>query len=465
MAITGYVGSGWREPLGRTGRTRLYKPLRATAARGAAGALGNVTLDTILNRYYSQMSTPAQQSGLAQRQVNDQIKMALAGIRASTAAEQAAYTKQQERATGFALAQQSLEGQYGAQALADYRQAGQDIQGLGTGLTGAVGAAQQEQANKAAADISALTGGRNTATGLDIPGMQNVAQYTGVTLPSSDLYTQAASAAASARYNTLANADKIHQIATEYAQKWQDAQHQLSLSRQELEAKRPGLYNDAVAALHDKARQDMATLVTALTLKNTVAATGSEITSRGVQDAINKALAPYKIAGAKASATGTTARATQTTAKTTGLLPGGALAPGYYWSSSDPKIRVPQPYDPKKFQLDPNDSTHSKLIPLPGTVSAGTKTVGSTGLTQSQLNSIIASRSGTLAKLVKGPPYAIVHQPDPFGLGAKVVTYTPALTLAQARQRALGRFPTALRKNPQVIAAVNDALSSVGYKA
>lgn len=535
FAYTVNRGTGWPYTVKRS-----PVAVKQTAGRGAAGATGNVTLNSILNRYYSQLQTPAQQAKQANQQVNAQIQTALAGMRASTAAEQAGYTKQQARATGFALAQQSLENQYAPQALSDYRQAAQDIQGLGTGLTGAVGAAQQAQANKAAADISALTGGRNTATGLDVPGMQNVAQYTGVTVPSSDLYTQAASAAASARYSTLANADKIHQIATDYAQKWQDAQHQLNLNRQTLEATRPGLYTTASNTLASNARSDMATLVSALTLQNTMANTGSQIDSRSLADTINKALAPVKVAQGKAGVTATTAKTaatkagtTKTAAQTTGLLPGGILAPNFHWSSPDPKTRTPVSFDPKKYTLDPNDPTYSKLVPLvvPGaaakakaeavkTKAAAAKTQAAdlkahglvapgqpapnyylprqgatvaekipphyilgpnawsivpdprnppprsakSGLTTSQVNSIIASRSAAATKLVHGPPYAIVHQPDPYGLGAKVVTYTPALPLPEAKRRLLNRYPTSMRKNPQVVQAVNDALATVGYK-
>lgn len=474
---------------------------------GAAAAGTNPMLNRLLARYMGQLLTPAQMKTQATQSVNDQVTAALAGMRASTAAEQAAYTKQQQRAQGFALAMANLSGQNEASALQNYRQAAQDIQGLGTGLTGTVGQAQQQQADQAAAQINALTQGRNTATGLDVPGMQNVAQYTGVTLPSADLYTQAASQAGLARYNTQANADRISQIATDYAQKWQDAQHTLTLNRQALEATRPGLYREAMNTLQSGSRQDMASLVSALTLQNTMAGTNSMINSRSISDAINKALAPLKVkqAGANVAAT---------TAKTTGLISDGKggwkLAPNYHWSSTDPKTRTPTYFDPKKWQLDPKDPTHTKIVPLPGTVKkqypdwqnpdgtmkgtyyrpgpgqrplkipggmmvdpknphnliptrTGTKK-GPGGLSAASQNTAINNAYRDFTKSVKAPPFAVVTPASK--LYGTSISYAPnpKWTFQQAEQQALSTFPAWARKRPDVISKVDQALESIGYK-
>src|SRR5215510_11257204 len=91
----------------------VAKPVAAAAAKGAAvkAADPNLALTNLINAYRGQLLTPAQQSAQAKAAVDTQINEALAGIRASTAAEQQQFNQQATRAQGFAEAINSLRNQ------------------------------------------------------------------------------------------------------------------------------------------------------------------------------------------------------------------------------------------------------------------------------------------------------------------------------------------------------------------
>lgn len=462
---------------------------KAQTAAVAGGKGPQFNINQIFSRYLGQMLPPAQQAAQARQSVDDEIKKAMLGYQNSYATEKAALKQQQDRASGFAMAALNLGGQDQKQVIDQYNAAAGNIAGLGGLLTGAVGEAQRASADQTQQQIAALTEGRNAATGLDTAGMQNIARYTGVEMPSQDLYKEAVSAGAEAKFNRRADAEQIDAIARDYGQKILAAAHELDRNKVALEATRPGLYREAVNSLAASSRSDLATMLQAAALQNT-------IRSSGVSNA------------------GTVATTTATTAKTTGRLPGGKLAPGFYEPNG--KGTTPQPI-PSGSVINPNDTT--KLKPAPKAPSSG----GTTKLTPVQLNAMNPAQLAAAGyyrpsagaapqKITYGfhvdtakNPYKLVPDgssggPKPpkdsdikiyNGYVTKALTPTktsggaylkkdptqdprsvvldgprwvPAMSIAAARTKLLNQYPARMRKLPQVIAFVNNALLAAGFK-
>jgi hypothetical protein len=432
----------------------------------------------ITNRLIADMLTPKQQQAQAASSVDAQIKIALAGMRSSTLAAQQQANQQAERAQNYAMALGSMRDLSGAQTEADYQNAAARIQGLGTGLTSTVAEAQQAGANDAAARIAAATQGLGTAKGLDVAGLQNIAQYTGVTMPATNLYSEAASQAAQSRLSQDVRAAKVGQIAQDYLQKGTEAQQELQRKRTELETTRPSLYQTAISNLKSGGRSDVATIISALALQNTAAKTPSEIAKN--------------VAGAKA----TTAGAAATTGKTFGHDAKGNLAGGFYYGgpgkTQTTKIPTdwrlftegtgaekthlivpkgaffwkgtghtnPQPI-PKNYMLDPKDPTNHTIKPNPAAVSQGGKTPGE------KTQALIKTWSDTVDKSILAPNSPYTHDvADPYEVakGYAKPRYVPSMTYAQAFASLLAKVPPGLQKNAQMIANINGSLQRAGYK-
>lgn len=455
-------------------------PIGAGAGAGGAGTkkvakTPQEMLLSLMANYQSSQMTPAQ----IQAGIDAQIKSQVAAAQASTKALQYQAQQQANRAAGFAQTIGSLRAQEGQQIYSDYERAAQNIQGLGTGLTGAVAETQQAAADKAAAQLAQASGGINTAgSSYDIGGLRNTAQYTGVTLPARDLYGEAANQAAGVRVRNAAATQHIQNISDDFLQKGTEAQKALSAKRIELEAQRPDLYFKAVKAAQEGRRQDMATLVSAFALQNTVDSTQAEILNTKLQTQIDNTLAQNKVKvdaltaknktqadkikalNDTMKANATVAKAGVTVAATEGLGPKGNLLPGYYRPGG--KGTVPQPYDTDKYKIKQNADGTQSLAPLPAPPStARPSTAGK--WTPSKIQSAILSTNRQLPTAKVPGVYATITNANvvPYGIAP---IYKPKLPLAKAIAQLRLKYPKAIRNREEVTTAIREALGQIGYK-
>jgi len=433
----------------------------ATVAKATPMTASEKALMSVIRQYQSAIPSMASTRATAAKSVQDQIDEALAGSRASAAADQMYYNQQAKAAQQFAKGVNAYAPINAEAVQADYRQAAGDIANLGYGLTGAVHDVQQQQADKAVADFAAR-GGLGTAPGsVDLAGATNAAAYLGATAPASNLYAEAANQAAAARYGTAINAEHVRNIAADYLQQAAQSQHELALQRTALEAKRPGLYDQALQDALTSRRQDLATVIQGLALQNTMAGTQSQITSREVNDMIDKALLPYTQAGKAAQTAGTKASTAATKAKTTtatnaalNLDNNGNPKQGYHWNSTDPKTRKSIPI-PSGYTIDKNDPTQTRIVKDPTKIAKGAG-AGKKGTSQSE----IRQRGATVYKAVLGAPYAKNTQ-DPALKQYTNPHWVAQMPKAEMRKRLLLLFPADVRKLPQVQAFVDTAMGRI----
>lgn len=222
---------------------------RARAARPAA-------VTNVMQTFAAGL-TPAMQHA-ATSSVSQQIADAMAANTAASKVSQAQEQAQANRAQGFALALNKFDDPEGKQALADYQSAAGQIQGFGTGLTGALAAAQKQQADKTVSDTAALTGGLGSVAGYNLDALHNDLQYGHVTLPATSLAGQAADAAITARGQAAASAANVGSIGQQYLAKLADTQNQLTADNATLQAKRPELVTSALTSMSDAQRQQRA---------------------------------------------------------------------------------------------------------------------------------------------------------------------------------------------------------------
>jgi hypothetical protein len=486
----------------------------ANAGRGKGGGGGGGKtkvaqtwqdqLMSLYNSIYGNMETPAQQAARLQKGINSQIAAETAANRATlnetlaanreiTRAQQVQLANQQARAMGFSRAIGSLQAQEGKQVYSDYERAAQNIQGLGTGLSGAVLDAQQVAADQVASGIEQASGGVNTARpSFDLEGLKNTTQYLGTTAPARDLFSEAANQAAAARLRNVASAQGIRNLAEDYGQKSVEAQGLLageqrkaqttySAEQRKLQATRPDLYAKAVEAARSGYRQDAATAVSALTLANTGMATQADIENAKLQTKIDQQTADAATAAAtikslndtiKANATAKNADTTASTAtaKLTGYDKNGNLISGYFMPNG-PKAAAAK-YDANKFRVVTKPDGTQKLVPIPqpttGGKGKGTPKLGN-GQTVDQAYSTIDTRSADLNKAVLLAPFAQITNSYAVSKGREAPTYAPMQKSYQAAfNLALGKFPRVYRKNKELMAqmksAIDIALAMAGYK-
>ena len=410
---------------------------RRAAARmaGTPAAQPGLTVNDLINRYYGMVPTPQQQLKTAQTQVSDQIAQQLAAERASTAAAQAQANKQANRAEGFALALAEATKPGADVALQAYRESADRLKAYGTGLTGSVAEAQQAAADQAAAKVAEMTHGRGAApTGYDVPGLRSTAQYLGVVLPGRSLEEQALSARDEAESRRAAAAGQIGVLAQGYRSKTQDLQNELALKRQALEATRPGLMSQALESGRQSARQDMAALITALTLQGTQAVQAADITKG--QETTAQGWAGIK-----------------------GVDKQGNVLPGYY-PQTDKKGKIHITKVPAGWVYD---WAKGKLVKK----AAGAGGAGGTGgLTPAQTDVAFGRSQKAINGVIQKAPYAVITNPTMVQAGLAKPKYGPGkLTYEQAKTKLLNAyFGVGLRKTPRAVSMVEDALSSIGYK-
>lgn len=251
------------------------------AARPAVAAAPVSPLQSIVAAYQASIPTQAQLGTRSSQAVADAIAQGIAANKAGIAAQNTQLTNQADRAQGFALALAKATAPNPDQIGGFYREAADRLRGYGTGLTGAVAADQQAQAEATKAAVERVTGGAGVTSGYDPNAIRNAAQMSGVVIPGSSLESQAAAAAAQAQYGRAASTANIGQIAQDYIAKQNDLRAGVTAANAALEAQRPQLYRQELASETTQSRQDIATLLSALGLMNTQAGTQSLVTSRG----------------------------------------------------------------------------------------------------------------------------------------------------------------------------------------
>src|SRR5215831_5821658 len=255
------------------GQLGAFTPAARATGGTAAGSTGSATggggkisinpiatpYDKILAQARANLQTPGQGANIANQQVSAQIDAALGASNASSKLEQQQFADLQNRAMGFASGLGDLLTREAPSVGQAYQNAANALGSYGTGLTGAVAADQQAVADKARAQVAGLIGEQNAGLvgGYDIPGLRSTAQYTGVTLPASDLGAQAATAVRLQNAAATQGYGEVAQTARDYAQQAIDALNQRAAERAKIIAQRPELYQTALQAQRDDRNQTL----------------------------------------------------------------------------------------------------------------------------------------------------------------------------------------------------------------
>lgn len=320
------------------------RPTPRAAPRAAAG----LNINSILANYFGgSVMSPEQIRKTARQQVDDALTETTRGFDKERArAEEQARNDQMTQAT-FAMALAGMRGDHAGEISDAWRGAAGNMQSFANAL-GADVTGQQS---------GALAAGNQAVDAMGLPGdvtapnpanTAAVTSYVAGKLPA-DVY----GARATAEYQqALARGDAVgarywdNMIAAGFVGK--QAQSDLASKKMEIEAQRPKLLREAEAALRGEARQDLATLMSALTLQNTFDNTGSLITSRTKS---------ATTAGKQAQTSAKNAATTR--AKVTGVLPNGQMAPGFYRNPATGKVaKIPAGY-----VADPGSATGLKKMP------------------------------------------------------------------------------------------------------
>jgi hypothetical protein len=401
-------------------RNWVTKTRRARASAQTSNPLGS-----LLQTFQGSLLNPAQQAAQARQQVQQQITASLAGIRASTKAEQAQANRQAARAQSYAAALGNLTKNDPAQIAAQYRASADRMSGYETGLTGAALEAQKADSAQVADRMKNL--GIEKAPGsYDLNSLRNTALTLGNVIPGENTENEAARAFATAEYARQGGIHQIGDIAQQYLAKTTDAQAQLASQRATLEGQRPGLYAKAISDAQQEQRQNMATLITALTLQGTQANQQSLIGSRSTGGRV-------------------------AVAKVTGVDPKtGKILPGFW---RNPSHKNAAEKIPAGMTVSADGG---RLVALP---SRGGGSKGPKKMTPAQIQTMIGKNAKDAMSAVRKPPYS---QVDPIFPDDPP---KPLLPYGEAKRKVLqAYFPKAYWTNAQVLAKVNDILASAGYK-
>jgi hypothetical protein len=198
-----------------------------------------------------------QQVAQAKATVDTQIGSSLAGMRASTRAEQEQANRQAARAQSYAMALGSLTKNDPSQIADQYRASADRMKDYGTGLSGAALEAQQADSAQVADRMKNL--GIEKAPGsYDLNSLRNTALTLGTIIPGENTENEAARAFATAESARQGGIHQVGDIAQQYLAKTTDAQTALAAKRAELEGQRPQLIQSALTAASDNQRQQRA---------------------------------------------------------------------------------------------------------------------------------------------------------------------------------------------------------------
>jgi len=254
---------------------------RAKRAAARTAAFTANPTQTLMTQWWNQLKTPAQSDAAAVKSVDDSISAQTAAIKAAYADQQKALAIQQGRTAGFANALADLQKNDPAGVLGDYRQSIGQMGALGTGLTGATADAQQANLDKANAAIAAATGGGTPgATGYDLGALRNAAILTNNVNPGMSMEGQALAAASRARADEINSQAGLEATSAGYGKQLEDILGQIKTQTLAVINQRPDMINKAKAAAADARNQQMATLLSVLSLQNQIGNTTSLISSR-----------------------------------------------------------------------------------------------------------------------------------------------------------------------------------------
>ena len=228
----------------------------ARAAKQNANPLGSLT-----QRLLASIPTPAQQTTQATTSVDAALKSTLAGYTSASKIDQLATENQSKRAQGFATALANLTSPSPEAVKHDYQEAADRMRLYGTGLTGAVEAAQQGAAGAAAEHLKAQDASAVGVGDYDPASMRNTLQMSGVVIPGTSLEEEAANQEQLARGQRTADVYQVKGIADQYDQKTQDLRDALALKKTELLATRPELLQKALDSLRDSASKTSISLI------------------------------------------------------------------------------------------------------------------------------------------------------------------------------------------------------------
>jgi hypothetical protein len=388
-----------------------------------------------LNRTQASLLTPAQMAQYSMAQANAQIAGSMAGINAGAYAQQAMEAQRALGAQGYAQALANAQRPDAATIADQYRQSAQFLQGLGTGLTGSVQAAQQQEANQTAQRLAAVGAPQIPGTpgvNFDPAQVRSALQYADVVQPSTSLAGQATNeyALAAARGAAgVANVGYQGQLALNNVAQ---AQLQANIQKYQLLAQRPEIYQQALAGYRSNQLQLLASLTQGIgmaALYNRNLAQGGYYTARG---------------NALTQGAGTNQ------AKITGIGPNGQILPGFY-PQTNPKTGAIQPSAiPKGWSY--NWQT-GKLYRTPATMPASQTPLAVSATTERQINQQTAAN----AKLQSA------YQTKVSPLMGKFYSPKPNQSWQSAYNKLISSYPKSLQNDPRVKTAVSSQLTGWGY--
>lgn len=202
---------------------------------------------------------PGSMQTQARNIVNASINASLAGLRGPIKAEQAQAREQAARAQTYMKALGDLSANDPEEIQNAYMRAAGALKGWGTGLTGAVAAAQTQAGDETAAKMSELTGGLGTSSAAVAPAdARSALQMTNVVIPGKNLVEEGASEFANAEARQYIGKLGVEQIAQDYLRRGTDLQKSLAQKASDLIATRPDLYQKALAGLMGAQQQQRA---------------------------------------------------------------------------------------------------------------------------------------------------------------------------------------------------------------
>ena len=462
--------NAWKAKTGRPHATwQGYQGWVGTKRKQRAATQASPVYQTqqATSKWLANMLTPQQQLQMATRVAGQSIAAQQAENRRATKAAQVQAQNQATRAQGYALALGNLTKNIPEQLRANYQQAADRLRAYGTGLTGALGEAyNKESADTAArmaatgADLSTLTGGA-LPNQYDPGAIRNTLQMTGVVTPGATLEAQAANAYGYGNALRQASIAKVGQIAQDYLQKKVDYQRDLADKQRALFATRPDLVNRALQNIQSNQTQNMATLVSALTLQNTMGKTAFDILNQGT-----KTKSAVKQAGQKGARDWSKVTGIYTDDTGNPVLKNGQpqLLSGYWWSSGKVGVGNPAKYNTSRSKTNADGTKLIKLTPQEGGPTPpkpGQPKPKPGAWTPTKIASYVAKQSGTIRSVVMQPPY-IKHQS---AIEKKYGQPHPLLSYQDAYSRLMAYFLPRFRNRPDVIRAVQDTLSTAGYTA
>jgi hypothetical protein len=246
-------------------------------------AVKPLSMESLLRRYVAgTMMSPAQQRKQARRETTLAMNDSMRSLRTTYQRERERTLREQYAQGAWAglLRGYGAEGSAESQSIKDaYAKAAGLQQAESEGFIAPTIAQQQANVGNAQAQaqtLSGFTGDVGTAT----PGVNaGVLNYL-ASLPKGTFAAQAESAAKGlSRAGAEAGGDFALREA-QLGQSLREMQDEYTMAVKDLQAKRPGLFQEALGALKESGRGDLSTIINAMYLQNTMGKTEAELTGQ-----------------------------------------------------------------------------------------------------------------------------------------------------------------------------------------